>query len=510
MKTRSTRTGTVEKRELADGGARWYARLRATDGTRPRVRIPDEFCYSAERREQFAQAVQERLDADPAALRRHVAPKVTPAPVGEASDADAWVSEWLASKVAKGQTSTRDNGAHWKLHIRDAVAGRHVRDWTSEDLRELVARLDEKIAAGTMSPKTAQNVWGTATRMCGAAYKSKVAALRCRQDDPSRDVEGPDRGVEKAKQWLYPSEFLALMACERVPLRWRRAIALSVYLYPRAGELRALRWEDVDLEHGTVHVHQSFERRTRTIKSTKAKRSRLLNLEPAVLELLVAMREENPDGRLVMPLPNRLADRLRDWLAMAGVTRRALFEASDTTKPIGWHDLRATGLTWLAVRGDDPAKIMQRAGHRDLGTTQKYVRTAEAVGVQAFGEVFPRLPGPLFRSTKAEATEKLNDFGAGHGIRTRDRVQNPRDSAHDVERSDSVGGDLIGAKSATTGDGGPRWTEVLSSLHAALAKAPPEAIATVAEAIRVVAEEAKAERHAAAGVVDLAAVRGAK
>jgi integrase len=43
-----------------------------------------------------------------------------------------------------------------------------------------------------------------------------------------------------------------------------------------------------------------------------------------------------------------------------------------------WHDLRATGLTWLAIRGDDPLKIKQRAGHSAFSTTEGYVRQAEA------------------------------------------------------------------------------------------------------------------------------------
>jgi hypothetical protein len=56
----------------------------------------------------------------------------------------------------------------------------------------------------------------------------------------------------------------------------------------------------------------------------------------------------------------------------------------------------------LCVRGDDPMKIMQRAGHQLFSTTQGYIRTAEAVG-QAIGDVFPELPADLF---KAPAEDK--------------------------------------------------------------------------------------------------------
>lgn len=55
---------------------------------------------------------------------------------------------------------------------------------------------------------------------------------------------------------------------------------------------------------------------------------------------------------------------------------------------------RARACNWMAVRGDEPLKIMQRAGHTDFRTTQLYVREAEAVR-EGFGDVFPPLPESL-------------------------------------------------------------------------------------------------------------------
>jgi len=45
----------------------------------------------------------------------------------------------------------------------------------------------------------------------------------------------------------------------------------------------------------------------------------------------------------------------------------------------------------MAIRGDDALKIQQRAGHTTFDMTQKYIRTAEAVG-EVIGAVFPALP----------------------------------------------------------------------------------------------------------------------
>ena len=62
-----------------------------------------------------------------------------------------------------------------------------------------------------------------------------------------------------------------------------------------------------------------------------------------------------------------------------------------------FHDLRATGITWCAVRGDDALKIKQRAGHKSFSTTEGYIREAENLR-DAFGEVFPALPQGLLGS----------------------------------------------------------------------------------------------------------------
>jgi hypothetical protein len=241
------------------------------------------------------------------------------------------------------------------------------------------------------------NVWATATKMCGDAISSKLDSLRVRTDDPCANVEGPDRGADKAKQFLYPSEFLRFIGCGDVPLKWRLAVAVAIYLYPRDGELRVLRWTDLDLEHGTVSITKAWDRRARAEKGTKTKRVRRFNVEPALLPLLQAMREASPTaGGLVVDLPSErdMARGLKRWLKRAGVDRAELHTGSATTKGVTWHDLRATGITWMAIRGDDTAKIRERAGHERTETTDGYIRTAQAIRT-GFGEVFPALPDLL-------------------------------------------------------------------------------------------------------------------
>jgi hypothetical protein len=54
-------------------------------------------------------------------------------------------------------------------------------------------------------------------------------------------------GESRRKTWIYPSEFLQLVACGDVR-EWR------LLCVPSSGELFALRWEDVDLDAEAVAV----------------------------------------------------------------------------------------------------------------------------------------------------------------------------------------------------------------------------------------------------------------
>jgi hypothetical protein len=84
-----------------------------------------------------------------------------------------------------------------------------------------------------------------------------------------------------------------------------------------------------------------------------------------------------------------LASRLRKYLEWAGVRREDLFADDELRRPITWHDLRHTGITWRVVRGDEALKVQRAAGHRFLTTTQRYINEAETFEGRAFGQPFP-------------------------------------------------------------------------------------------------------------------------
>jgi integrase len=400
MATRA-RTGTIEPFKRADGSVYYRARVRLADGTRERADIPDSLCHDKRRAKGYAEALQEREDAHGTLLaekRRREARKRTR--VMPTAEMKTWIETWADDRRAKGYTSVGENLSHYENHIAPAIGTKHVRDWMIDDVRGLSRALDDKVQHGHIAWKTARNVWTTAGKMLADATKSKRDDIRCRIDDagltvanPIRDVEGPDRGVDRARQYLYPSEVLAFVSCPEVSLLWRAAVALAVYVGARAGELRVLRWEDVDLDRGKIHIHRARDRVTGDEKPTKGKLARRFAIEPHIVPLLSALHDASGGEGLVLDMPSErdLARGLKRWLRRAGVKRAELFVTDATRQAIRFHDLRSSFCTWMAVRGDDPLKIKQRAGHRSFSTTEGYIRTAEELR-EGFGEVFPALP----------------------------------------------------------------------------------------------------------------------
>lgn len=386
------RTGHVYRR-----GDHWVVRIRLADGKRGKPQHLDPRITEERARDLAAQASALALAEG---IRRH--PKPDP---GET--ADAWMERWTEDRRARGLTIAEQTAGRWRKWIRPIFGHRPMADVTREEVERVVDKLDQATRAKTIRTKTALNIWAIVKAAFRDAVNAKNRDLRVRGDNPTQGVFGPDRGVMRSKPWIYPCEMAQLLASPEVPLWWRRLFALTTYLYLRAGEVAALSIEDVDLVGGVVLVHRSAQRigvrgqSEDATKPTKTKITHRVPIEPSLLPLLAAMvQEAHEQGRtrlVVLSGAHDLADTLRASLQRAGIHRAELFADDETRAPVTFHDLRATGITWRAIRGDDALKIQRAVGHRSLATTQRYIREAEVIGAN-IGEPFPPLPLDLVQA----------------------------------------------------------------------------------------------------------------
>jgi len=365
----SRNVGTVQ--QLPDG--RWQGIL-TLKGRRVRLPIFEAGTTEAEARRQTAKIAR-------AAKRMKLEVAAGPTVAAMTTESiSGYVDRVFTARSARGLRRQDNEQARITNHVLPVLLHRKVESMqkvTAADCRAIVEVLDNKAESDEVSPSTAYQAWSLWKWICRESCSSKIAALRVRPDDPAAGVLPPDRGSSKARQWLYPEELSALLACERVPVRWRRIYALTTYLCLRAGELGALEAEDVDLQRGRVRVDKAMARDTKEIGPTKTEDTRVLDVPKNILPLLQQLLiEVGGRGRLLaLPPFEDLAANLRDHIARAGIIRRELTDSSKTSVRLRFHDLRATGISYLAMLPEMTGfDIRDYAGHTELSTTDKYVR----------------------------------------------------------------------------------------------------------------------------------------
>lgn len=142
---------------------------------------------------------------------------------------------------------------------------------------------------------------------------------------------------------------------ERYTVQWAQGL--------RDGDVAAMRWSDVDLRAGRLTIRQSTD---------KARTGRVVELAAASRAVLaeLAKAPHVPAGLIFGRADLRAS--LDKACKAAGVER------------FSTHGFRHARLSELASRSHNTAAIQLIAGHRNLTTTDRYVRSR----VEATGEVF--------------------------------------------------------------------------------------------------------------------------
>lgn len=365
---------------------------------------------------------------------------------------------WMPARDAKKRKSGNVYRYRWRLHVSPVIGSKLIGDVTPDDLRDLVQALDEKVSDSGVrfGATTAKACWALVSKMFSDACSSKTKELRLLKVNPATNVAPPDAPEEMEKQWLFPVELRQLLACERVPLVRRRLYACATYFCARASEVLALLWRSgVDLEHNMVRIHRAWDSELETFQEfTKTGDSRHFAIEPILRPVLRAMAAEGAGQGLVFPTLDKLAETLRADLLAAGVDRPALHIRKRGALLMRFHDLRATGITYMAMRGDSDSAIRERAGHSDFETTLLYIRRGHQAHGSTIGDPFAPLPTAL--GSVIESSSPAVDHAANHQQEGSERMAEVRStwSSRSLSNQESAGISIgfsgpIGAPSTT-------------------------------------------------------------
>jgi len=135
----------------------------------------------------------------------------------------------------------------------------------------------------------------------------------------------------------------------------------------RTGELHALMWTDIDFENRVISVTKSWSKVDGT-GPTKSSKNRYIPISTELEMFLKNLKAQqlNYNGKVLEPL--------KDWLTgrQAEMLRNFCHDIAITE--IKFHDLRATFITQMLIRGVALAKVMKIVGHANIKTTMRYLR----------------------------------------------------------------------------------------------------------------------------------------
>jgi len=143
--------------------------------------------------------------------------------------------------------------------------------------------------------------------------------------------------------------------------------------------------DDVDFDHGVIHVQPKKDTAYTWAWNVKDKERRMVPLVESLSDLLIRMLEALPAGQPYLTLTPQRYRRLR-MLKEAGTLSDRLRVCPDEnfTKPFErivsragvksgtFHDLRRTCITEWLESGLRPHEVMTLAGHSNIDTTMKY------------------------------------------------------------------------------------------------------------------------------------------
>jgi integrase len=215
---------------------------------------------------------------------------------------------------------------------------------------------------GGLSSSTMGNLHRLLALILKSATKAKKLAT-----SPIDEVQTKPRPKTRKIEILDENELAALLAhLEGGPL-YLPAL-LSAHTGLRRGEICGLRWRDMDLDKGTVHVSQQVHniggRLVSLIPKTERSR-RTIRLPATLMGELKRHRKEQAELRLRLGLGKAdlvFTDPLGRQLDPDAFSKVFTAEAS-AIKPVTFHCLRHTHITHMLRNGVPVHVVSARAGH---------------------------------------------------------------------------------------------------------------------------------------------------
>ncbi len=174
-------------------------------------------------------------------------------PVAATLTTGQYLHEWLQQKIEFGlrPTTVRSYQSHLDRHLVPALGSIRLRDLNTSDVEAALRRVTAASGEGEAGATTVRRVHATLSSALNSAKRKRLIPF-----NPAADVALPARSKAKVRPWQ--SVELGAFLDHAMSDRLGPLFELVAHTGLRRGEALGLRWEDVDLERGTLTIRQQL------------------------------------------------------------------------------------------------------------------------------------------------------------------------------------------------------------------------------------------------------------
>jgi integrase len=280
---------------------------------------------------------------------------------------ERWIEHCEAEGLEFGTIKQRRQ--HLNLHIRPFVGGRRLSELTMPAIHQFDAQLRKAGRSIAMRRKVLTNLKTALTfaQRQGLVAQNVARGIKLKAEDR--------RGAGRLKEGRdFPTKAEIKALIDKAPARWRPLIVTAIFTGMRASELRGLRWQDVDLDTGVVHVRQRADAWHHIGSPKSAAGTRDIPLVPMAINALRQWRVGCPKGDLDLMFPNGAGNvesqgniLNRVW----GPLQRSCAITDDNGRGrYTFHALRhAAASLFIAHLGWTPKRVQSVLGHASISMT---------------------------------------------------------------------------------------------------------------------------------------------
>lgn len=289
-------------------------------------------------------------------------------------------------------------------YITDYFAGAVLQDITPIQIQEYLQYLRDdhlKKKKKPLSQKYLHHQYGALRNIFGYAERNNFIVK-----NPMKDVEAPRLKKEKVDALTPEQAKIFFEKTGECPIDLQSILYLLITTGLRRGELVGLKWKDIDVSAGVLHVDKSvsYTHGSGVVVSTPKTPSSIRDvpLMPSTVDVLLRylddVKRKHQSTIIKDAFLFHRSDDLFRPIDPNAITRRVKrFMKNNGLPDLSPHDLRHSCATLLLSQGADVKSVQQILGHSDASTTLNFYVKADINQMRA-------------------ATDKMADaFGLGGG-----------------------------------------------------------------------------------------------